>query len=265
MAIVEEEFDMPDLITLSDLGAKVARKLAANMPASRLRFHDAVRDREDAMPFDSVTELVGKLFPKTDGIVFIGPCGVMVRAIAPYLRSKHSDPPVVVVDVRGRFAISLLSGHEGGANDLSVRVANILGAEPVITTTTEAARTVIIGIGCRRGCPAKAIVEAVRCALSQVRISADEVRFLASADIKSDELGLKQAASELEMPLRLISSEEIRACRRNFNFTPLAQEKVNLPAVAEPVALLAGRRTKLILPKINQNGVSVAIARENCM
>lgn len=256
---------MPDVITLSDLGAKTARKLAAHMPASRLRFYRAVRDRENSIPFGSVAELVGELFQNTDGMVFIGPCGVMVRALAPYLQSKHSDPPIVVVDVRGRYAVSLLSGHEGGANDLSVRVANILGAEPVITTTTEAARNVIVGIGCRRGCPAKAIVEAVQCALGKAGIAADEVRFLASADIKFDEPGLKQAAAALEIPLRLISSDEIRACTRDFNPTPLAREKVDLPAVAEPVALLAGRRTKLILPRINQNGVSVAIARENCL
>jgi cobalt-precorrin 5A hydrolase len=172
---------------------------------------------------------------------------------------------VVVVDVHGRYAVSLLSGHEGGANNLSLRVANILGAEPVITTTSDAARTIIVGVGCRRGCAGQAIVEAVRWALGEVGVGADEVRFLASADIKTDEPGLKQAAIELGMPLRLISSDDIRACTRDFSPTPLAGERVNLPAVAEPVALLAGRRTTLILPKMNRNGVTVAIARENCL
>ena len=256
---------MLDLMTLSNPGAKVARKLAAALPASTLHFHEAVEDCGGARVFVRTADLVHELFPKTDGMIFIGPCGVMVRAVAPHLQNKLSDPPVVVVDVHGRYAVSLLSGHEGGANNLSLRVANILGAEPVITTTSDAARTIIVGVGCRRGCAGQAIFEAVRWALGEVGVGADEVRFLASADIKTDEPGLKQAAIELGMPLRLISSDDIRACARDFSPTPLAGERVNLPAVAEPVALLAGRRTTLILPKTNRNGVTVAIARENCL
>ncbi len=170
-----------------------------------------------------------------------------------------------MVDVHARYAVSLLNGHEGGANDLSLTVANLLGAEPVITTTSDAARTAIVGVGCRRGCAAQSIVEAVRYALDKADVAPDEVRFIASADIKADEPGLKQAAAELGMPLRLISSDEIRACARDFNPTPLAQKEVNLPAVAEPVALLTGKKTSLILPKTIRNSVTVAIARENCL
>ncbi len=265
MAIAGARDDMPDIITLSNIGLNVARRLAVSMPASTLHLHETVENWEDTLPFRRIAELVSELFPKTDGMIFIGPCGVMVRTVAPHLQSKLSDPPVVVVDVRGRYALSLLGGHEGGANALSLRVANILGAEPVITTTLDAARTVIVGVGCRRGCAAQSIVAAVRGALGEAGIAADEVRFLASADIKRNEKGLIQAATELEMPLRLVSSDEIRACTRDFRQTPLAQEKVNLPAVAEPAALLAGRRTTLILPRINRNGVTVAIARENCL
>lgn len=256
---------MPDLITLSNLGARVARRIALHLPASTLYFHEAVEDCQGARPFSRTVDLLHELFRKTDGIIFIGPCGVMVRAVAPHLQSKLSDPPVVVVDVHGRYAVSLLSGHEGGANELSLALANILGAEPIITTTSDAARRVIVGVGCRRGCTAQAIVEAVRYALNEAGVVPDEVRLLASADIKSDEPGLRQAAMELGMPLRLITSDDIRTCTRAFNRTPLAQKKVNLPAVAEPVALLAGRRTTLILPRIKQHGVTVAIALENCL
>lgn len=265
MVIAGARDNMLDLITLSDIGVKVARKLAANMPSSTLHFHETVKDRGGAVLFGRTAELVGALFPQTDGMIFIGPCGVMVRAVAPHLQNKLTDPPVVVVDVHGRYAVSLLSGHEGGANELSLRVANILGAEPVITTTSDAARTIIVGVGCCRGCTAQVIVEAVRYALSEVGASAEDVRFLASADIKADEPGLVQAAIELGMPLRLISSDDIRAYARDFSPTPLAREKVNLPAVAEPVALLAGRRTSLILPKMSRNYVTVAVARENCL
>jgi cobalt-precorrin 5A hydrolase len=188
---------------------------------------------------------------------------VAVRAIAPWIKHKKKDPAVVVVDAVGRFTISLLSGHEGGANALALTVGNILGAEPVITTTTEALKTVIVGVGCRRGSPAIKILEAVEAALQEAEIDKAEVRWLASADIKAEEAGLIQAAQTLGIPFRLVDSEEIRLSTRPFRHSEFVRQKVNLPAVAEASALLAGRRTRLILPKKIFNGVTVALAREN--
>jgi cobalt-precorrin 5A hydrolase len=265
MAAGRKLTDMPDIITLSDSGACVARKLAADMKSSRLHFHETVTDYTGGTVFSRTADLVTSLFQNTEGIIFIGPCGVMVRAISPHLQSKLTDPPVVVIDVLGRWAVSLVSGHEGGANALSLTAANILGAEPVITTTSDAARTLIVGVGCRRECDAERIVDAVTTAIAQTGATLSEVRFLASADIKAREPGLLAAAKTLGVPLRLISSEEIRTCPKKFTPTPLAMEKVNLPAVAEPAALLAGRRTTLILPKTIKNSVTVAIARENSL
>jgi cobalt-precorrin 5A hydrolase len=63
--------------------------------------------------------------------------GIVVRDLAPLLRSKHSDPAVVVLDERGWHAVSLLSGHKGGANDLARRVAALLGGTPVLTTASD--------------------------------------------------------------------------------------------------------------------------------
>jgi cobalt-precorrin 5A hydrolase len=256
---------MPDIITLSDPGAAEARKLAAAFSESRLHFHEKVSDHSGAALFSRTADLVADLFSDTDGIIFIGPCGVMVRTLAPHLKSKLTDPPVVVIDVMGRWAVSLVSGHEGGANDLCLAAANILGAEPVITTTTDATRTLIVGVGCRRGCDEKQIVDAVTDALARAGTTISEVRYLASADIKAHEPGLLAAAETLGVPLRFIPSEEIRECRKEFTTTPLAMEKVDLPAVAEPSALLAGRRTSLILPKTIINSVTVAVARENSL
>lgn len=254
---------MMDLITLSALGLTVARRLQASFKNAVIHLHEGVEAEDDVQRFSRTADLVEALFSKTGGIVFIGPCGVIVRALAPLIKSKLSDPPVVVVDVMGRYAVSLLSGHEGGANDLTLRVANSIGAEPVITTTSEAEKNVIVGIGCRKGIPAETVIEAVSFALEQAKVRIEEVRLLASADIKAEEPGLLEASKQLGIPLRVIASDEIRACTREFAPTPLAQEKVNLPAVAEPVALLAGRRTQLIQTRINRNGVTVALARES--
>lgn len=72
-----------------------------------------------------------------EGIIFISSTGIAVRAIAPYLRDKTVDPGVVVVDAKGQFSISLLSGHLGGGNELALKVSEILKAEPIITTATD--------------------------------------------------------------------------------------------------------------------------------
>jgi len=275
------------LITLSAEGARLLAPLTGLLPEARLYVHESVRGgsfgnglvrhdsathgsgRSDselnpliAEHFTRIADLTASLFPVCRGLVYAAPCGVVVRAIAPLVKSKYEDPAVVVLDVGGRWAVSLLSGHEGGANDLAIRVANLTGAEPVVTTTTEALKSVIVGVGCRRGTPAERIVEAIHKALADAGIALEEVRLLASADVKADEAGLLTAAETLGVPIRFIAAEEIRVSLREFSHSDFVAEKVNLPAVAEPAALLAGRRTRFICRKRTFNGITIALARE---
>lgn len=78
-----------------------------------------------------------RAFRRRRALVFISAAGIAVRCVSPLLKGKHVDPAVVVVDERGRFSISLLSGHMGGANRLAAEVAEAVGAAPVITTATD--------------------------------------------------------------------------------------------------------------------------------
>lgn len=76
-------------------------------------------------------------FHTDDAIVFTGAVGIAVRMIAPLIQSKQNDPAIVVVDEAGKWSISLLSGHLGGANDLARTIAAGIGAEPIVTTATD--------------------------------------------------------------------------------------------------------------------------------
>ncbi len=82
-------------------------------------------------------EVVRSTWDTSDAIIFIMATGIVVRSIASLLKDKYSDPAVVVCDERGRFAISLLSGHAGGANSLATRISEITGGRAVITTASD--------------------------------------------------------------------------------------------------------------------------------
>ncbi|HMK34470.1 MAG TPA: cobalamin biosynthesis protein [Desulfomonilaceae bacterium] len=253
------------VITLSEEGANLATRLSSALPDSHIYLHGAVSESWTGERFAGILELTEEIFRKYSGLIYITPCGVAVRAIAPHLTHKTRDPAVVVVDAGARWAISLLSGHEGGANELAVTVGNILSAEPVISTTTEALKNLIVGIGCRKGIESERIIEAVTTTLKEANLDLARVRLLSSADVKANEKGLLVAAQQLRIPVRFMSSDEIRGCTRDFQKSNFVEEHVNVPAVAEPCALLAGRRTRLVIRRKTLNGVTVAVAEESCM
>ncbi|MEG1602184.1 MAG: cobalamin biosynthesis protein [Cloacibacillus sp.] len=114
------------------LAEKIARALGGAAWASARYAGGAVAPISPAL-----SEWTGARFLDAEAIVFVGSCGIAVRAIAPYIKYKTSDPAVVVVDELGNNAVSLLSGHIGGANDLARLVAETIGARAVITTATD--------------------------------------------------------------------------------------------------------------------------------
>lgn len=76
-------------------------------------------------------------YRKYDGIIFISATGIAIRLIHPYIEDKSKDLPIVVIDDMGKFSISLLSGHMGGANDIAEKIGSFIGAAPIITTASD--------------------------------------------------------------------------------------------------------------------------------
>lgn len=108
------------VIQISEAGNSIAYTLQRDLEAKIIKRTD-----------------VGKQWNKYDAFVFIGAMGICVRTIAPYIKEKHDDPAVVCVDSFGNHVISVLSGHVGGANDLTRHISASLGANPVITTQSD--------------------------------------------------------------------------------------------------------------------------------
>lgn len=116
------------IISLTAEGAKLAAKISAKVGGQTFA---------KGKDYSKLAELVAEVFGKFDGLIFICAAGIVVRMIAPHLVDKLSDPAVLVVDERGQNVISLLSGHVGRANELTVEIAKAIEANPVITTATD--------------------------------------------------------------------------------------------------------------------------------
>lgn len=122
-------------------GAGLAQRLARDLAGIGHSCALAVPERlaaETGLPgYGSLGEWAGERFADTDALLFVGASGIAVRAIAPFVRDKFSDPAVVAVDEAGGFAVPLLSGHVGGANDLARLVARLTGGRAAVSTATD--------------------------------------------------------------------------------------------------------------------------------
>jgi len=114
------------ILAITDGGKRLAAELAVKMPQAQLLPQEG-----------GVARTLDGHWREMDGFVCIMAAGIVVRAIAPLLHGKESDPCVVVVDEKGHHAVSLLSGHLGGGNDLARQVAALVGGEAVITTASD--------------------------------------------------------------------------------------------------------------------------------
>ncbi len=239
------------VVAVSDEGEALGRVLCTELDA------EFFRPVKGELP-----ELTKQLFSSRQGLVYIMAVGITVRMIAPYVNSKFSDPAVIAVDDAGRFAVSLLSGHEGGANALSYRVAGIVDAEPVLSTGSDTAKTLVLGIGCRKGAEKDRILEAVGDFLGNAGIDKGEIRHAATIELKRREAGLTAACEELGFPVLFLPEERIRTLGAGGTPSPAAKRQLDLPGVAEPCAVLSSRNGELLVPKTIVQGITLALSRD---
>lgn len=342
------------IIAITGNGARIGATLQKGIPESRLFVIEKHATGEACAFSEGVPALVSRLWHDCGGLVFIMATGIVVRAIAPHLQGKDRDPAVVVLDDAGRFAVSLLSGHLGGANALAANCAGLTGSIPVITTATdvndlpsfdmlakdkgwriddlekvkvlnalllegkeiavvdptgavaaycagrgklsffgdlaeaaaggasgllvvtnrvlppspELERTLVLrpvdlclGIGCNRGTGAEEIESVVSANLERLSLSVKSVKCLASARAKEDEAGLLAFAEKAGLPLRFFDSGELNAVAFPSPPSDHAFAAIGARGVAEPAALLASQGGRLVLEKVKDGNVTLAIAQ----
>ncbi len=126
------------IVAITSGGAQLARQLAVELPEASVFLPEKFRQEDDCRYFDSPLAVwLPGLFAEVEQLICIMATGIVVRILGRELKGKDQDAAVVVMDEAGQFAISLLSGHLGGANDLARRLAEVSGATPVITTATD--------------------------------------------------------------------------------------------------------------------------------
>lgn len=128
------------VISVTNSGALLASHLSGELGLLGHQVEIFAKQGRNPLPattYESLSQLMSAVFFHYEGFVFIMATGIVVRVIAPYIQDKRIDPAIVVMDEKGKYVISLLAGHIGGANELVECIGQAIGAEPVITTATD--------------------------------------------------------------------------------------------------------------------------------
>lgn len=368
----------------TERGALLADRLEALFAEGSGSFFGADESCEVLRYEKNLREWCGMCFAQAEMILFIGACGIAVRSIAPFLKSKTTDPAVLVLDEGGQFVISLLSGHIGGANAFAREIAARIGAIPVITTSSDVngkiavdvfakknglaigsmtdakriaaailrgkpvgvycsgavqgmvppeltllgaqekhesvrngsndadlttrictqktdktaaktektenmiwispcrmtaqererwlsgkeatvlhliPRSVVLGVGCRRGKTMEEIRAVVQTALEDAGIAEEALICAASIDLKKEEDGILKLCSFYGVPYNTYAAEELAAVSGDFSVSDFVKKTTGVDNVCERAALLAaGSGGVLLQKKVARDGVTVALA-----
>lgn len=128
------------ILSITQNGKKLGLKIKKEILNAHLYYvkKDAIEKESNVIYINKkLKEFVPDIFNEYDYIIFIMACGIVVRAIAPLLENKFLDPAILVCDEKGKNVISLLSGHIGGANEMTLYISSLIDSNPVITTATD--------------------------------------------------------------------------------------------------------------------------------
>jgi cobalt-precorrin 5A hydrolase len=245
------------VVALTEAGKRLGERLAAALDDAELWYRPE--------PFAASVQ---QAFQAGDALIMICASGIVLRAIAPVIVSKRQDPPVVVLDEAGRFVVPLLSGHEGGANELARQLAELIDAQLVITTANPYLQPVYcVGMGCERGCETRELHSLLEASLAGAGLGLAQIVSINSIDIKADESGLIALADALDMPFRVFDRQRLQqedallSTRSDYVY-----DTVGVYGVAESAALhaaraLTGNAPELVLAKQKSKRATCAIAR----
>ena len=282
---------------------------------------------------ERVPILLEKTFDKYDLHIFVAARGAVVRIIEGKFKSKDTDPAVITVDDHANFVISLLSGHLGGANEECKKIANGIGAIPVITTASDVGgkiavdtlsqkikaklesledakrvtslivngenvsihlpknivendkncagaiivsnrknieiskiipKNIILGIGSKRNTPKEKIIEKINYIMEIQNLEMDSIKKAASAWVKSNEIGLLEAMTELNIPIKFFEKEKILEVENLVEErSEFVKNQIGVYGVSEPCAYLASsRKGSFLVKKVKIEGITISIFEE---
>ena len=136
------------VLAITKNGISIALSLKKRFPSWKIFAPSKFSNNDSQIDWfdDSTTAKAGDLFKTHEALICIFSLGAVIRLISPHMKDKKTDPAVVVIDDTGKFAISTLSGHLGGANQLTDDIANVLGSTPVITTAADVNKTIAVDL-----------------------------------------------------------------------------------------------------------------------
>lgn len=262
------------ILSLTDAGSVLAQRLLKTVPkvlpekmarAATSGDNGSVQHHHKPSPF---SQSVQQFFAQGDPIILICAMGIAVRALAPVIQSKHSDPPVLVMDELGQFVVPLLSGHEGGANHWAYQLSRSLHAQAVITTANAYVEPVYtVGMGCERHCPEGTLRELLFDCLNQVGLTQAHIQSIHSIDIKADEVGLIELANYLNKPYQtwsvqnLKTQEHLLSTKSEYVFNTVGVYGVAESAALYGASCITDHAAELVLAKQKNAKATCAIAR----
>lgn len=253
------------IIALTEAGLRLAERLQGLLEEADLSGLEKSEVWFKPTPF---AEQVQKAFTAGDTLMFICATGIVVRTLAPVLQGKLQDPAVLVLDEQGQFVIPLLSGHEGGANDLANTVSDLLGGQLVMTTAKPYLKPIYtVGMGCERNCPIEYLSEMLELCLAKANLTINDISSINSIDIKADEVQLIALAKQHNKAFNTFNASDLNTVEDQLSTkSDYIFNTVGVYGVAESAALYSAKiqandTAELLVPKHKNAKATCAIAR----